>query len=147
MVGSASGSVHGSVSRGAYFVIERLPIVALTIDQRAHRQAVRGDVAEVASQLQSILGQRATGAIAGVRDVKAVGKWASGERHPHPDAERRLREALRVVALMLEVEDPSVIRAWFVSLNPMLNDQVPALTIADDPASVMRAARSFVATG
>lgn len=121
--------------------------MALSIDQHAHRQAVRGDISATASKLQSVLGQQATGVIAGVRDAKAVGKWARGERHPHPDAERRLREALRVVELMLEVEEPTVVRAWFIGLNPLLDDQVPALAIASDPASVMRAARSFVATG
>jgi len=121
--------------------------VTATLPVAAHRQAIRADVAEVAAAMQDVFGQRITATIAGVRDPRAVGKWARGERLPHPETERRLREAMRVTELLLEVEPPTIVRAWFVGLNPDLGDRVPALVVADDPAAVLGAARSFLANG
>ena len=59
-------------------------------------------------------------------DAKAVGQWARGLRSPHPDAERRLRDAYQVVGLLLEYDAPETVRAWFGGMNPHLDDQAPA---------------------
>lgn len=121
--------------------------MAIAWENKAHRTAIRAEVAEVAATLQELFGQKVTATIAGVHDARAVGKWARGERTPHPAVEQRLREALRIANLLLEEEPPAVVRTWFVGLNPNLGDRVPALVIADEPGEVMRAARSFLATG
>jgi hypothetical protein len=85
--------------------------------------------------------------IAGVSDAKAVGKWARGERAPHPDAERRLRDAFQITQLLLQHESAETVRAWFTGMNPDLDDQAPALMLADHPHEVLLAARNVLANG
>jgi hypothetical protein len=114
---------------------------------QAHQRAIRANTAEVASALQDLFGQKVTAVIAGVQDSRAIGKWSRGERTPHPEAERRLRETLRIADFLLQEEPPEIVRAWFVGLNPILDDRPPALVVAEDPGQVMSAARSFLATG
>jgi hypothetical protein len=119
----------------------------VTIEQAAHGFATRIDVAPLARSLQDVLGQRLVAVIAGVSDAKAVGKWARGERSPHPEAERRLRDAFHLTQLLLPRESAETVRAWFIGMNPDLDDQAPALVLANDPHAVFLAARNFLANG
>ncbi len=107
--------------------------------------AVRGAITDVAKALQDLLGQKLTAVIAGVVDAGAVGDWSRGDRKPHPKAETRLRAAYHVVTVLAANESSDTIRAWFIGMNPELDDRPPALVIAEDPIQVMRAARVFVA--
>ncbi len=84
---------------------------------------------------------------AGVYDPKAVTLWARGDRKPHPEAERRLRDAYYITRVLMESESAETVRAWFVGMNPELGDQSPAQTLAQDPTRVLQAARDFVAQG
>src|SRR5947209_8188049 len=115
--------------------------------EAAHARSIRAPTAEVAARLQEVLGQRLTAVVAGVNDAKAVGQWARGLRAPHPDAERRLRDAYQVVGLLLEYDAPETIRAWFGGMNPHLADRAPALAVATEPEHVLQAARAFIANG
>ena len=117
------------------------------VRQAAHAHAVRAQVSEVATRLQDVLGQRMTAVVAGVNDAKAVGQWARGLRSPHPDAERRLRDAYQVVCLLLEYDAPDTVRAWFGGMNPHLGDQAPARLIGTEPEQVLQAAQAFIANG
>ena len=117
------------------------------VRQTAHTRAMRASVPEIATRLQEVLGQRLTAVVAGVNDAKAVGQWARGLRAPHPDAERRLRDAYQVVGLLLENDAPETIRAWFGGMNPHLGDQAPALVVATEPEHVLQAAQAFIANG
>lgn len=119
----------------------------MALEQVVHGRAVRLTVPSIVSSLQDVLGQRLVAVIAGVSDAKAVGKWARGERSPHPDAEQRLRHAFQIVQLLLERESADTVRAWMVGMNPDLEDHAPALVLAEDPACVLQAARSFLANG
>jgi hypothetical protein len=118
-----------------------------TTQSAGHARAVRSGIAEVAASLQDLLGQRLTAVIAGVADARAVGDWARGQRTPHPKAADRLRHAYQVAALLAEDESPETVRAWFVGMNPDLDDHPPALVIAEEPTRVMQAARAFLAHG
>ena len=120
---------------------------AVTQIASAHDRAIRAGIAEVAAYLQDLFGQKLTAVIAGVADPKAVGKWARGERVPHPDAEQRLRAAFQVAGFLMQAESRQTVRAWFVGMNPQLDDRAPALVIAEDPIAVMRAARAFLVDG
>ena len=117
------------------------------VRQTAHTRAMRASVPEIATSLQEVLGQRLTAVVVGVNDAKAVGQWARGLRAPHPDAERRLRDAYQVVGLLLEYDAPETIRAWFGGINPHLGDQAPALVVATEPEHVLQAAQAFIASG
>jgi transcriptional regulator with XRE-family HTH domain len=101
----------------------------------------------IVSSLQDILGQRVVAVLAGVSDAKAVSKWARGGRSPHPETDQRLRNAYQIVQLLLERESPETVRAWFVGMNPDLDDQAPALMLGKDPIGVLQAARTFLAHG
>jgi hypothetical protein len=140
------GCERGKVSRDRGFLRWEVP-VAIRVGQGPHGQAVRLDVSSVARYLQEVLGQNLTAVLAGVRDVKAVGKWARGARLPHPQAEKRLRDAYQVAHLLMEVESPKTVRAWFLGMNPELEDRAPAVILPEDPEAVLHAARFFVANG
>ena len=110
----------------------------------AHAMAARLPIAAIAEYLQGVLGQRLTAVIAGVSDAKAVGQWAKAARSPHPEAERRLRDAYQVTQLLMQREAADTVRAWFRGMNPDLDDEAPALAIATQPAQVLQAARAFL---
>jgi hypothetical protein len=115
--------------------------------QAVHGLATRLQVPALVRSLQDVLGQRLVAVIAGVNDAKAVGKWARGERSPHPDAERRLRDAFHIAQLLLQNESAETVRAWFLGMNPDLDGQAPALALAEHPQEVLQAARAFLANG
>lgn len=86
--------------------------------------------------------------------VIATGTWVSelpiAEAAWPPlgdEAEARLRSALGIAELLLEVEALDTVQAWFVGRNPMLGDRAPAIVVAEDPEKVRRAARDLVAHG
>ena len=119
----------------------------MALEQAIHARTARLDLPTIVDSLQGILGQRLVAVIAGVSDAKAVGKWARGQRSPHPETEERLRNAYQIVQLLLERESPDTVRAWFIGMNPDLDDHAPALVLGDDPVHVLQAARSFLAHG
>lgn len=119
----------------------------MALEQEIHGRTTRLNVSMIVGSLQDVLGQRLVAVIGGVSDAKAVGKWARGERSPHPDTEQRLRNTFQIVQLLLERESAETVRAWFVGMNPDLDDQAPALVLGQDPVSVLQAARSFLAHG
>ena len=118
------------------------------IEAGAHREAVRDSVSEIATFLMENLGQRLTALLAGLTDPKGVSRWANGKNSPQPDIERRLRAAYQVFHLVQSVESPHTVRAWFIGLNPQLEDLSPAEALAEDRfREVMAAARAFIVGG
>jgi hypothetical protein len=104
----------------------------------------------MAAFLQELVGQQLTAYMTGVADPKAVGKWARGERVPRGEAARRLRDAYHVATLLTLGESAQTARAWFMGMNPLLDDRAPAAVFAAEPdgsARAMRAARAFLAHG
>ncbi len=114
----------------------------------AHRTTVETSINEVTIFLQDVLGQKLVAHMAGVADPKTVGRWARGERTPRNDAEHRLREAYRIFQLLLTQESPHTVRAWFVGLNPQLDDESPASAIGEGRTrDALVAAKAFLAGG
>ena len=118
-----------------------IPSTRAGVDERA----TNAPVAEVAAALRQVLGDEVTILVAGVGNPSVVDRWVRGAGHPDLEAERRMRNALRVVDFLLQQEHPDTIRAWFVGLNPDLDDRVPARVIADEPDEVILAAGTFMA--
>ena len=115
---------------------------------QAHRESITVDVTEIARFLQENLGQRLTALLAGLNDPKGVGRWVSGKNHPQPSMEARLQCGYQVFHLVQSVESPHTVRAWFIGMNPQLDDASPAEAIAEDRfREVMAAARAFVVGG
>jgi hypothetical protein len=107
----------------------------------------RRSVQDITVYLQDILGPRLTALSVGASDAQDVVKWASGETHPDEDVEQKLRHAYSIVRLLRPLESSESIRAWFLGMNPELDDQAPALVLPDDPELVTQAAQNFAATG
>ena len=119
--------------------------MALAFDRAVYNQATRTDLPTVVRYLQDVLGQRLTAVIAGVSDAKAVGRWGRGVQTPHPEAEKMLRLAFQITQLLVSTESSGTVRAWFIGMNPELDDESPALMLAKEPAKVLQAARFFLA--
>lgn len=118
-----------------------------TMEKIALDRSRRADVMEMAAMLQSLLGQKVTAAIVGIGEPKIVGRWARGQPLVEVDVERRLRDAYRIVTLLEQADTADTVRAWFLGMNPLLDDHAPAELIAEDPVRVLQAARAFLATG
>lgn len=115
----------------------------------AHRRTVESSIADIAAFLQDALGQKLVAFMVGVSDPKTIGRWASGKRRPQDhEAEQRLRAIYQVFGLLATEESPHTIRAWFVGLNPQLDDESPAAAISEGRIrDVIVAAKSFLAGG
>ena len=122
--------------------------MAAVADAEVHSRVTRASTAETATALQKLFGQKLTALLAGIRDPRTVGEWAQGGRAPHPETEQRLRDAYYIASLLLEVESPQTVRAWFMGMNPKLGDRAPALALSEGRAEdVVVAARTFIANG
>jgi hypothetical protein len=107
----------------------------------------------VAKELVDILGAKLVAYIAGVREARAVQQYAQDSRSPRqPGIEPRLRLALRVARLICERDSSAIAQAWFMGLNPQLNDRSPARLLREGDLDevgpeVIAAARAFVVGG
>lgn len=114
---------------------------------RAHAQAVQDSPAEIAAFLRDHLGVQLTALLADV-DVRTVNRWAADEGSPRETAEKRIRAAYQVFRLLEGFEASPTIRAWFMGMNPQLDDLSPTEAIANDQyRDVMSAARAFASGG
>lgn len=128
-------------------VIQRPEHITIT---ESHRQAVLTPLPEIANTLQSALSRRLTAYIVGVTDGKTVARWASGEVSEIRDhtVEQRLRTAYEIHALLMNYESAPMVKAWFIGLNPQLDDISPAQALHDGQLSeAIAAARAFTVGG
>jgi hypothetical protein len=134
---------------GSFVVVSnqgvRMPETLADKQRQAHARVTRQGVAATAAILQELFGQRLTAAIAGVKDAKAVGRWARGADVPREQAAAALENALQVIELLRTQEEDDTIRSWFRGMNPDLGDRPPALVIRSEPEHVIQAARAFLA--
>jgi hypothetical protein len=125
-----------------------MPRNARSATSEAYERAVSFETKDVARYLQEALGQKLVAYMAGVSDPKRVGRWAQGDQAPRAEAERRLRAAFQIFHLLFAEESAHVTRAWFIGMNPQLNDDSPADVIHEGRVKeALAAARSFVAGG
>jgi hypothetical protein len=100
--------------------------------------------------LQETLSRRLTAYLAGVGDGKTVSRWANGEVTEIRDheTEQRLRTAYEIAQLLLLVDAPQTVKAWFIGLSPELDDVAPAEAIRNGQLKdAMTAARAFCTGG
>lgn len=124
-----------------------MPALTATVAQRLDDEATTLSIRVIASYLQETLGQRITAAIAGLADIRQVGRYArEGGPLPHDAADRRLRAGYKIVRMLVDAYDDKTARAWLFGTNTRLDDQAPieVLGAATDPkdfTAVVRAAR------
>lgn len=112
-------------------------------EERAH-QASMDSISTIAQFLQDTFSQRTVAFLAGVRDVKQVGRWCREQNAPRYDSEVRLRAAYQVFRYVEECENRHIARAWMMGMNPQLEDHAPLHALANDHfQDVMAAARSY----
>jgi len=114
----------------------------MAIREEAHRASVRLEFPLIAEKLQETLGQRLTAYAVGVRDPKAIGKYARAETKPREETQARLRELYRITQQLLSRETAETVRAWMIGSNPQLNDKAPIELLHEESSQpVARAAQ------
>ena len=117
------------------------------VDREVHAAAMRTAPTDIVARLQTILGRDLVAVITS-RTPRQVSRWTSGAVTPPRSEQQVLRDTLQVVELLVQAEDPEVVRAWFMGMNPQLEDQAPAEAIAaGEVRDVMAAARAFLNAG
>ena len=127
-----------------------LDVKSETIPQQVHRQATAASISEIARVLQEVLSQRLTAFAAGVQDGKTVARWANGDVTEIRDfeVERRLRATYEIVRLLLLRNSPNTVKAWFIGMNPELDELSPIEAIRDNHLKdAMTAAHVFFVNG
>jgi hypothetical protein len=125
-----------------------MPLVLSTAEQLEHDAATKS-IAVIADILQNALGQRMTAYLAGLNDVKQIGRYRKpGGPTPTPQVELRLREGYKVVRMLLDCYDEATTRNWLFGTNSRLDDQAPIGVlrngaVPEDFVAVVRAARQF----
>ena len=96
-----------------------------TTREQAHRDAIRANIDSIAERLQEMLGQQITAFAVGVKDPRAIGRYARGEAAPRQNTATRLRQLYEITQVLLARDTPETIRAWLLGSHPMLEDQSP----------------------
>lgn len=114
-----------------------------------HAQAMRATLSEIADMLYRLLTGKIFAYMAGVKDVRTLTRWANGEtREIRVEHETRLRAAYEIATLLLHFDAPETVRAWFIGMNPELDDIAPITVIRHDRLQdALGAARAFIANG
>jgi hypothetical protein len=120
-------------------------------DLEPYRRNTQLTFPEIVTELQQLIGRKLTAYIAGVKQTRALDGWVNG-KEPNRDVEPRLRLAYQVAATLNESDNAPVIQAWFIGLNPELEDRSPAKmlregSIDQNGPHVLDAARAYVASG
>jgi hypothetical protein len=112
------------------------------------RAAYQSSLAEIATYLQSQLGQRMAAHLAGLSDTRQIGRYARDQHKPSPPVERRLREGFKTVHMIADTYDSDTAKAWLFGTNTRLDDRAPIEVLGqavatEEFAAVLRAARQF----
>ncbi len=122
---------------------------AAGLPDKIYRESVSMPLNQIVGVLQEQLSRRLTAYIAGVKDTKTVARWASGDVVGiRLESERRLRTAYQITSLITQFDSPRTARAWFVGLNPQLNDVSPAEALHEGRLQEsLSAARAYITGG
>lgn len=112
----------------------------------SHEQAV--ELSDIIEFLHEHLGARLLALTVDV-DPKTVGRWLTeAGRGTRFETETRIRAAYQVFRVVQTAEAAPTVRAWFMGMNPQLDDKSPAEAIRDGEArDAMAAARAFIRAG
>lgn len=118
-------------------------------DLAASSVVSRMTVPELVAALRKLLGAKLVAYIGKVRSTQVVGQWADGTRSVEDESDiERFRIAYLAARLITARDEPQVAQTWFQGLNPILDDQPPALLlregeVTDVGPKVLSAARQF----
>lgn len=113
----------------------------------AHRTAIAIDQADLVAALNDKLGRRLVAFLAG-KDTSTLTRWAGNKVKADEESLTPLRVAYQIIKMLERHEADATIRAWFIGMNPQLDDASPAEAIAEERyREAMAAARAFLAGG
>lgn len=117
--------------------------------KEAHAQAMRVSLREATDTLYHLLTGKIAAYMVGVKDVRTLTRWIGGEvREIRVEHEARLRAAYEIATLLFHFDAPETVRAWFIGMNPELDDVAPIEVIRQDRLQdALGAARAFIANG
>lgn len=119
----------------------------MAVRARAHETTVNMSIADITSTLSDLLTRDLTTYLVNVGDPGTVSRWIARSAHPRPQSEQKLRLAYEIVQLLRAVDSSDqTIRAWFLGLNPHLDDTPPVEAIREGQLKeTLAAARAFIA--
>jgi hypothetical protein len=126
-----------------------VPTLTTAVAERIERDATMLDPSEIATYLQEELGQRMAAHLVGLADTRQIGRYArAGGPEPSSTTGRRLREAYKVVRMIVEAYDSKTTKAWLFGTNSRLDNEAPIemlgqATRGEQFTAVVRAARQF----
>jgi hypothetical protein len=113
--------------------------------ETAHDTATRLTGAELASDLQAVLGQKLVAFAVGDRHPKTIGRYARDERDPDDATLRRLVDLYTVTSILEQGMRRQTVRSWMLGSNPHLAGKAPIDVFHDGRyRDVVRAARLFL---
>ena len=122
--------------------VQAVPRARIVRDAHAH--AVELGISDIAAALQTQLGQALLGVIVN-KTERTLTRWTKAAVRPPHASEQLLRDTFQVVELLTSAESADVARAWFMGMNPQLDDESPAEALSTGRArDVMAAARAFI---
>ena len=125
--------------------VQAVPRARLVRDAHAH--AVELGISDIAAALQTQLGQALLGVIVN-KTERTLTRWTKAAVRPPHASEQLLRDTFQVFELLTSAESADVARAWFMGMNPQLDDESPAEALSTGRArDVMAAARAFINAG
>lgn len=96
---------------------------------------------DVTRLLASVLGPTLVAGLAGVKDVNLIREWVTGGGvEPQFEEAKRIAFAYELWRTVADVEGDGVVRAWFVGLNPWLNERTPVTAIREGHLDAARVA-------
>lgn len=109
----------------------------------SHKKSIGDGCDDILRTLVAALGKNAVATIFR-KDVRTIERWLASPLPLGIDRERLLRDTYQIFTLIEEVDDAHVARAWFLGMNPNLDDHSPLEVLAAGRArEVVAAARSF----
>lgn len=114
----------------------------------AHVQSLGVSPEDIVRRLALVLGRNLLALIVG-RTVRTVDRWLKNDDlRLEPADERTVRDTFQVYSLLRSVEGDHTIRAWFMGMNPQLEESSPAEALAEGRfREVMAAAKAFATGG
>lgn len=113
----------------------------------AHRRSVEVNQTDLVNALVEKLGIKLVAFIAN-RNTSTITRWREAKVEASEEALRPLRTSYQLIQMLEHHEADATIRAWFMGINPQLDDLSPAEAIADGQTrEAIAAARAFLAGG
>lgn len=110
----------------------------------AHSKSIGSARDDVLRALAAGLGKNAVATVLG-QSVRTIERWLKDGAKPMTDEEERvLRDTYQIFMVLVDSDDVHVARAWFLGMNPHLDDSSPIdALVAGRAREVIAAARTY----